>query len=151
MGFLTSMNCVVSPRHMKVNLGGYCWGAWGYNPNIGCKLLWHTDIWSFPNLQWTSGRDTGWVLSIQSCNARQRVCKWLIWCGNDAKLSICLLTNPELLWQDFYCHGFILCNSEILSIVIIVSCNITMWNIQSKNFVDGELLWLILNWYIYER
>ena len=26
-----------------------------------------------------------------------------------------------------------------------------MWNIQCKNFVDGKLLWLILNWYIDEE
>ena len=40
----------------------------------------------------------------------------------------------------FHCYGFILCDSEILSIDIIVSCKMPMGNIQSENFVDGKLL-----------
>ena len=61
-------------------------------------------------------------------------------CRNCTKLSICLLTNPELLWQNFHCHGFILCNPEVFSVDIIAGSEITMWNIQCENFVNEELL-----------
>ena len=56
------------------------------------------------------------------------------------KLSMHFLTDSQLSWLDFYCHHFILCNSKILSTDIIPGCKITMWNIQSEDFVDRKLL-----------
>ena len=61
------------------------------------------------------------------------------------------MTNPGLLWRNFHCHGFILCDPQVLSIDIIAGSKITRWNVQCKNFVDGKLLCLILNWYINEQ
>ena len=37
-------------------------------------------------------------LTYISCTARWWVHKWLEWCRNVAKLSICFLTNAKLVW-----------------------------------------------------
>ena len=64
---------------------------------------------------------------------------------------------PFASWQswtvmvNFHCHGFILHNTKILIPDVIAGCKITMWYIQSKNFIDGKLLWSVLNWCIYKK
>ena len=65
---------------------------------------------------------------------------------------------PFASWQILNWWGEIstamvssLCNPKIVSVDVIAGCKITMGNIQSEYFVDGKLLWLILNWYIYKE
>ena len=139
------MNCVFSPRHMRVIVVVGAEGAVVKIQTLGasCKGIPTSEVFliskehvakmlavflAYKAVIQDGGFASGWngVGMIQNC--------------------------PFTSWKILNCHGkmstamvVILCNSKKFSADIIANSKITMWNIQNENFIDGELLWAILN------
>ena len=98
MGSFTSMNCVVSPRQMKVILVVTAQDIVVKIQTLGasCEGILTSEVFLICNEHLVEILAA--FLGVQSCNTRWWVCKQLEWCRNCTQLSICFLTNPELSW-----------------------------------------------------